>query len=324
MIRFGVIGAGNIANNFCEAINVVEGASLYAIASRDIKKAEDYQKTYGIKKAYGSYKEMLEDPLLDCVYIATPHGLHYEHMMLSLEHDKHILCEKAFTLNESQAKAVFTKAKEKQCFVMEAMWTRFLPMVQTLKQGIDEGLIGDIKVIDVQLCFDIPVAEDHRVLAKHLGGGALLDVGIYPITFAHIFLGKPQSFETTMTPTATKVDGSNKITYYYENAIAYLKSSIVEKGDTTALIKGSKGYAKVPWFWCSGKAEIFDLEDRLIKTIDYPHQVNGFEYEIEEVVRCLNNHQLESFVMSHQTTLEMMRQMDDIRKVWNLKYPQED
>ncbi len=323
MIRFGIIGAGNIARNFCEAMTVVEDASLYAIASRDLKKAESYQKKYGIEVAYGSYVEMLKDPLLDCVYIATPHGLHYDHMMLSLEHNKHILCEKAFTLNASQAQAVFDKANQKKRFVMEAMWTRFLPVIRALKTTIESGVIGDVKVIHASLCFNLPVNDSHRVLAKHLGGGALLDVGIYPITFANIFLGSPTSFEAQMTKTTTGVDGSNEITYYYDHAIAYLKSSVVKSEPPMAIIEGTHGLVKIPNFWSSSQAFIYDLNHQLVKKIEIPHRVNGFEYELNETVHCLKNSQLESNIMSHKTTIEVLKQMDEIRDLWHLKYPQE-
>ena len=324
MIRFGVIGAGNIARTFCDAMQVVEEGSLYAIASRDLTRAQDYQRTYGFDKAYESYETLFQDPNVDCVYVATPHGLHYEQMMLALDYKKHLLCEKAFTLNEAQAQAVFDKARAQGCFVMEAMWTRFLPTIQALQGALSEGVLGEITRVEAALCFDLQKPDDHRVLAKALGGGALLDVGIYPITFANLVLGAPSSFEATMTPASTGVDGSNEMTYHYPKAVAVLKSSVLTQGDPTARIEGTKGYAVVPNFWSTTQATLYDWQDQVLMSIDMPHEVNGFEYEIREVIQRLHAGDLESAWMSHQTTLAILKQMDAIRARWNLTYPQEN
>ena len=324
MIRFGIIGAGNITRNFCVAFKGIEDGCLYAIASRSLQKAKEYKETYNIEKAYGSYLDMLKDPLVDCVYVATPHGLHYEHMMLILDFGKHILCEKAFTLNQKQAQEVFLKAKSKKLFVMEAMWTRFLPLTKALIKEVRNGIIGDIVRIDASLCFNLSVDDQHRVLAKHLGGGALLDVGIYPITYANLFLGKPLNIESKAKITRTGVDGSNEIVYHYENAKAYLKSSVVEEGLQEALIHGSKGRVRIPLFWCAEKAMVYNHHNQHIKTLYYPHDVNGYEYEIRETIHLIKSGFLESTVMSHETTLEIMRQMDAIRQNINLVYPHEE
>ncbi len=323
MIRFGVIGSGNIAHTFCQAMSVVSGAELYAIASRDLDKAKRYQAEYNIAKAYGSYVALLEDPLVDCVYIATPHGLHYEQMMLVLDYHKAILCEKAFTLNERQAKEVFEKASTLGLFVMEAMWTRFLPTIKAVKSLCDEGAIGEITELEASLCFKIDVPNTNRVFAKALGGGALLDVGIYPITFANLILGVPKNIEATMTKARTDVDASNDIIYHYDRAKAYLKSSVVEASPPNARIVGTKGSILIPRFWSASEAYVYDVKGNLVNIIKHPHEVNGFEYEIREVVRCLNAKKLESPKMTHTQSLTILKQMDTIRNMWSLTYPQE-
>ncbi|MBN2299621.1 MAG: Gfo/Idh/MocA family oxidoreductase [Acholeplasmataceae bacterium] len=323
MVRFGVIGAGRIAKTFSEAMKVTKGY-LYAIASRDILKARKYQKAYGYEKVYDNYEEMLKDDNIDCVYIATPHGLHFEHMMLALKYHKNILCEKSFTLNAKQALTVFNKAKENHLFIMEAMWTRFLPTIKEVKHRIDQSIIGEITMLEAHFGFSMKFNRKDRLVNPNLGGGALLDLGVYPIHFAHLFLGSPLSFETKSHLDPIGIDLSEQYTFQYHNAIAILSSSLEKQLDKVALIKGTKGYIKIYDFWKAEKAQIFDLDHHLIEEISYPHLKNGFEYEINEVIRCLEENLTESPLMPYQTTLFVMKQMDELRHVWGLKYPGED
>lgn len=322
MIAFGVIGAGNIAHTFCKAVNGI-GGNLYAVASRDLKKAEDYQKTFGFKKAYANYDSLFEDRDVDCVYIATPHGLHFEHMMRALDFGKHILCEKAFTLNEKQAQAVLDKAKAKGCFVMEAMWTRFLPTIRDVQKDIANGMIGEIKKVEANFCFKATLSDDNRLFAPILGGGALLDVGIYPLTFADLFLGKPEKIESTVIKYHTGVDLSSDILLTYNHATAHLKSSLGNNLPIEGYIYGSKGYIHIPGFFAAQHAKIYNNENKLIKEISHPHMVNGMEYEIIETINCILNNQLESSIMPHKKTLDILNVMDTLRNQWDLTYPQE-
>ncbi len=316
MIKFGVMGAGNIATKFSEALRGI-GGNLYAIASRDLNKSKAYQNTYGFEKAYGSYEDMLIDPFVDCVYIATPHGLHFEHMMLALKYHKHILCEKAFTLNEGQAKIVINEANSKNLFVMEALWTRFLPTMIEIKQLISQGIIGDITKIEANFCFQATRDDESRLFAPHLGGGALLDVGIYPLTLANLFLGTPHRIESKSDLYHTGVDLSNEITLYYDQAVAHLKSSLGYNLPIEGFIYGTKGYIHIPMFIGAERAFIFDNHQKLIKEIENKHIVNGMEYEILEVINCLENNQKESSLMPRHETLNILRQMDDIKKQWH-------
>ncbi|MBN2267868.1 MAG: Gfo/Idh/MocA family oxidoreductase [Acholeplasmataceae bacterium] len=315
MIKFGVMGAGNIATKFSKALLGI-GGNLYAIASRDLNKSEAFKKTYGFEKAYGSYEDMLKDSSVECVYIATPHGLHFEHMMLALKYHKHILCEKAFTLNEEQAKIVFDEANNKNLFVMEALWTRYLPTIIEVKQLISNGVIGDITKIEANFCFKATRDDESRLFAPHLGGGALLDVGIYPLTFANLFLGTPHRIESNVDLYHTGVDLSNEITLYYDQAIAHLKSSLGYNLPIEGFIYGTKGYIQIPMFIGAERASIYDNHHHLIKEIENKHIVNGMEYEILEVINCLENDRKESSLMTHLETLNILHQMDEIRKQW--------
>lgn len=322
MIRFGVIGAGNIASAFCEAANGV-GATLYAVASRNLDKAVDFQEKYGFKKAYGDYIALFEDPSVDCVYVATPHGLHYEHMMLALDYNKHILCEKAFTLNKKQAQAVLEKAKKNGCFVMEALWTRFLPTIKAVKSMVEEGIIGDIVNVEATFNFTPPKNDESRLFAPHLGGGALLDIGIYPLTLANLFLGTPSDMKSDVTYHTTGVDLASEVTLTYPNASAHLSFSFDKERLIEGFIRGTKGMIHIPVFNGADHAFHYDHQGQLIQEIRHPHRVNGLEYEILEVMDCLKNNLLESPIMPHSETLNILGQMDQLRASWNLVYPQE-
>lgn len=323
MIRFGVIGAGKIAQTFSLAMQKTSGR-LYAIASRDIEKAISYQHQYGYEKAYGSYVEMLQDPLVDCVYIATPHGLHAKHMMLALDHNKHILCEKSFTLNAKQASAIFDKAQAKHRFVMEAMWTKYLPVIIATKHLIDQGFIGAIKALDVSFGFDAEHRRGSRLFDPSMGGGALLDIGVYVITCATYFLGFPKHIESTVElDDSNGFDLAEDIHFHYDQSFAHLKCSLLQKLDNVARIQGTKGSIEIIDFWRAEHAIFYDLNHQIIHEIHIPHPMNGFEYQIEGVISCIESQQIESQVITHQSTLDVMTIMDQLRASWGLKFPDE-
>lgn len=322
MIKFGVLGAGRIARTFAEAVNGIH-ETLYGIASRDLAKAEQFQKEFGFVKAYGNYSDMLDDPNIDCVYIATPHGLHFEQMKQCLEKGKHVLCEKSFTLNLEQAKTIFEIAKAKNLFVMEAMWTRFLPTIQEVCKLIQEDAIGDVFQVEANFGFEAQKSNKDRLFNPELGGGALLDIGIYPLTLANLLLGIPDNFESQATFHSTGVDTSAKITYFYPEAEAILSMSFLDNIGNDAYIYGTKGYFHIPHFHSCEVATLYNNNHKVVKMIEHKHIVNGFEYEIFETIRCIKKKMIESPVMTHEITMEIMRQMDEIRKSWNFKYPHE-
>ncbi len=322
MIKFGVMGAGKIAHRFCQAMNGIN-ETLYAIASRDLERAARFVTNYGFAKAYGTYEELLADPEVKCVYVATPHGLHYEHVKLCLEAGKNVLCEKAFTLNRREAQDLFDLARVKGLFVMEGMWTRFLPAIQEVKKVVDQGEIGDIIEIDADFCFESGASADDRLFDPALGGGALLDVGIYPLTLVNLFLGVPDSFDTEVTMGPTGVDVTEKITYFYPHATAVMNASIVADLGREAYIYGTKGYIHIPAFWSTEVATVYNKDHKIVREIAVKHLVNGLEYEIFETIRCIRKKELESSVCPHEATLEILRQTDEIRASWNFRYPGE-
>lgn len=324
MIKIGIIGAGHIAHKFAKAVTRSKlDATLDAIASRSEKKAVAFQNQFDIKKAYNSYEKLYQDPEIDLVYIATPHTFHYDQMMMALDYNKHIICEKPFTINAELAEQVFQKAQEKKCFVMEAMWTRFLPAIIELKKDIDDGIIGNINHLEADFCFNPSNPPTHRLYQPHLGGGALLDVGIYPITFANLFLGQPTNIQSDVKMMDTGVDAKETLTYEYPESTTILRAAIIEERPLVAIIKGEKGFAVVEGLHDTESIKIFNTEKELIKHIHHPHETNGFEYEIKEAIRCIQKGLLETPILPHEETLSVLNQMDGLRKEWNLIYPQE-
>ncbi len=322
MVRFGIMGAGKIAHKFAQAIIGIN-EYLYAVASRDIGRAIEFQEKYNLEKAYGSYEALLADPKVDCIYVATPMAMHYEDMLLCLEAGKHVLCEKTFTLNYKQTEHIFQIAKAKNLFVMEAMWTRFLPTIQEVQKLVADGEIGDIISMEAFINLKLDFPPESRIYSKALGGGALLDVGVYPINLANMFMGIPDSFDTSVKLGPTGVDIDEKITYFYPHSHADLYASVVNDERKEAYIYGTKGYVHIPGFWYTETAIVYNNHHKIIKTIEHKHIVNGFEYEIFEAIKCIKKKWIESPIMPHKTSLEIMRQMDEIRKSWNLQYPGE-
>ncbi len=316
MIRFGVIGAGRIARTFAEALKKTEGCA-YAIASRDAAKAEAFKTMHGFEVAYGSYEAMLNDPLVDCVYIATPHAFHKAQMLLAIDHGKAVLCEKAFTVNAAEAEEVFARAKAQGVFVMEAMWSRFLPTVRAVVRRVHEHVIGTPCRLDIDFSF-LGDPNDTRLYDPKLGGGALLDIGVYAITFANLIFGAPERIETTAEMHDQGVDIAETITYHYVHATATMRVGFTENRPIEARLYGSEGSIRMPWFWQMETAHRYDKGGVLIETLSHPHRANGFEYQIDEVIRCLEANKLESDWMPHRTTLDILRQMDTLRHRWSM------
>lgn len=322
-IRFGILGAGKIALRFAEALRGIGGMPA-AVASRDKDRAEAFGDRFGIPARYDSYADMLADPGIDCVYVATPHGLHRDHMIACLEAGKAVLCEKAFALDRAEAEEVFRIAEARGLFVMEAMWTRFLPVIRETLEAVRNGEIGRIVSLEADFAFRGSSDPAGRLLDPALGGGALLDIGIYPITFANLFLGIPEAISGKARFAETGVDVDDRIVYRYPSARAVLQASFLEERDRTARIRGTEGTLVLPAFWAAERAVILDSSGNLRREIVRPHRVNGMEYEILETERCLREKRRESPIMPWSETLEILRQTDEIRKSWGFRYPREN
>ena len=322
-MNVGIIGAGRIVNIVVQALLATTQTTCYAIASRDLSRAQEYAEKYGFKKAYGSYEEMLQDPNVELVYIATPHSHHYEHMMMCIEHGKPVLCEKAFTLNADQARKVQAAAKEKGVYVAEAIWPRYMPSRKMINDVIASGVIGKVNTLTANLSYKIDDKE--RIVTPELAGGALLDIGVYGINFAIMHFGwDVERVESSVKMTDAGVDAMETITIFYKDGrMAVLTHSIYARSDRKGIIHGEKGYIVVENINNPQSVSVFDDNDQLLAHYDVPQQINGYEYEFIESVECISAGKTESNSMTLDESVFMMEVMDSLRKSWGLVYPQE-
>lgn len=319
--RIGIIGCGWIAEKMAITLQGMENVQAYAIASRDILKARNFAKQWNFTHAYGSYEEMLDDEGVDLVYIATPHSHHYDHTRLSLLKGKPVLCEKSFTANAKQAEALIQLAKEKNLFLTEAIWTRYMPLSQTIRELIDSGVIGQPILLTANLGY--PNYDWERMHKPELAGGALLDLGVYTLNFAAMAFGT-DIVKTTSTciKSATGIDAQNSITLEYaDGKMAVLNSSLLAKSDRQGIISGDKGFMIVENINNPQQVRVYDEDYRLKATYDCPPQITGYEYQVYASIEAMNNGWLESPYMPHAETLRIMQQMDALRKEWGIIYP---
>ncbi len=320
-MKIGILGAGNIAGTLADTMRQMEEAECYAVASRSLEKAEAFAKQYGFLKAYGSYEELLADAEVELVYIATPHSHHYRHMKMCLEAGKHVLCEKAFTVNAKQAEEIFRLAKEKGLLATEAIWTRYMPSRQIINELLDRKVIGQVKTLTANLSYMI--AGKERIMKSELAGGALLDVGVYAINFALMhFGGQVCKTQSVVHKTETGVDGQNVITFSYEDGkLAVLNSGIYGLSDRNGVFYGSDGWMVIDNINNPLEVKIYDKNRNLIQTVAMPNQISGYEYEIQETIDCIKRGLLECPSMPHKDTIEVMERMDALRKEWGVVYP---
>lgn len=319
MLKWGIIGPGAIANSFAKEVHNA-GCIVKAVYGRNENKVNKFAEEYNIEKRYTDIDEFLRDEEVEAVYIATPHSHHMEFAEKCINSKKHILCEKPFSYNYSTAEQILKKAEENELFVMEALWTLFLPAINQAKSWIEEGQIGKIKLITVNFGFKSEENKEGRLYNPSLAGGALLDVGIYPILLANYLLGEvPEKIEASGTMTSTGVDETDLINLKYkEGALASLTCSIAADTDNTAVIYGEKGKISIPFFWMAKKA-ILDNEKEVVFEDSYEEA--GYKYEIEEAAKCIFDNKIESVSASHKVTLELAEIMDEIRRQIGLVYP---
>ena len=324
-VRWGLIGAGNISSKFAKALNSLENTEITAIASRDIARAGDFAERFHVEKAYGSYEEMVRDPEIDVVYIGTPHTEHRANAKLCITNKKAVLCEKPFTLNGEEARELAALARENDVFLMEAMWTKLLPATRVVKQWIENKLVGDVRFMNLSFGYQAEFDPLHRLFHAGLGGGALLDVGIYPISYVTYLMGRmPDQVVSSAILGRSGVDEINSITMkYQEGMLAGISSAITANTGSEAVIIGDRGRIIVPDFWTAESAEAYDSNGKLIDTFLHPFTSNGYVYEAEEVNRCIREGRKESDRIPLADTLEIMQLLDDIRADWGLVYPSE-
>ncbi len=322
-MNIGFIGAGRIANTLASTMARMEDVNLYAVAARDLDRAQAFAAQYGFDKAYGSYEEMLRDPHVELVYIATPHSHHAEHMKLCIEHGKNVLCEKAFTLNAAQARQIAALARERGVYVAEAIWTRYMPSRAMINEVLASGIIGNVTALTATLCY--PVAYKERCIRPELAGGALLDVGVYCLNFALMHFGDDiERMDSSVRMTDTGVDGQESITLHYRDGkIAVLTAGILSRSDRKGIFYGDKGYIIVENINNPQSISVYDLTDTLVKKLDVPAQITGYEYQIREAMARIRAGETESASMPLDTTIAVMERMDALRKDWGLVYPME-
>lgn len=324
MFRIGIIGAGWIAEKMCDAIAPFTDMEIHAIASRTMEKAEAFAAEHDIRKAYGSYEEMVCDPAVDLVYIATPHSHHYDHAMLALEHGKPVLVEKAFTANARQAEKLIETARSKGVFITEAIWTRYMPLSHKIKEIMESGIIGEPRVLTATLCYMMENKE--RIVRGDLCGGALLDLGVYTLNFARMYFGTDIVKTVTnchLGPSGMDMHESISLSFA-DGKMANLQSGALCLNDRQGIISGTEGYIKVDNINCPEVVEVYrnyELVQRYTKDDD---MVNGYEYQVIECRRCINEKLMESPMMPHEETISIMKQMDDLRKEWGVRYPYDE
>lgn len=320
-VNWGIIAPGKIARKFASDMKLVEGANLYAVASRDISRAKEFANEFGAEKYYANYHELVKDPGVDVVYIASPHPFHFEQSLLCLNNGKHVLCEKPICMNAQEVAQLVDVAQSKKLFLMEALWTRFIPSFMKCKEMVEKGEIGEVLGIHADFGFKAEYNTQFRTFNKELGGGSLLDIGIYPVFLALEIAGKPDKIEATGVFGETGVDESCIITFMYSDPkiVALLSSTFLLDTPTEAIISGTRGSIKLHGKWHAptklsliknGKEELF--------TFDEPGF--GYQYEIQEVMECLSGGELQSKGFPLEKSLLLHRTLDEIRRIIGLSY----
>ena len=322
-MNIAFLGAGRIAHVLAKTMVKMPDVTLYAVAARDLNRAEAFAAEYGFTKAYGSYTEMLSDPNVELVYIATPHSHHFAHMKLCIDHGKNVLCEKSFTLNASQAREIAALARERSVYVAEAIWTRYMPSRQIINEVLASGIIGNVATLTCNLSY--PVTYKERIVKPELAGGALLDVGIYGLNFALMHFGDDiVRTDSSVRFTSSGVDAMETITLHYaDGKMAVITAGVLARSDRKGIFYGDKGYIIVENINNPQSISVFDLTDTLVQKIEVPAQISGYEYEIREAMARIREGHIESASMPLDTTIAVMERMDTLRADWGLVYPME-
>lgn len=320
-IKFGILAAGNIANSMAKAVQDLEEIECYAVASRSYEKAKDFADKWGFERAYGSYEELAEDPAVEFIYVASPHSHHYPHAKLCLEHGKHVLLEKAFTVNTAQAEELITLAKDKGRLLAEAFWPRYMPTREILDDLIERGTIGEVQAVTAE--FGAPLSHIERMWNPELAGGALLDLGVYPINFAlQIFTSRVKQIRSDAVMSELGVDQMNGITLTFEDGkIAVLHSNMMACMRNRGVVYGDRGYIELYEINNPRTIRVFNEKKELTASYPAPEQVNGYEYEVLSCVKAIKAGKVECEEMPHSETLRLMNILDEVRRQWDFVLP---
>ncbi len=320
-MKFAILAPGKIAHSMARAVSEIEKIECYAVASRDYGRAADFAEQWGFEKAYGSYEELAKDPQVELVYVASPHSHHYEHARLCLEHGKHVLVEKAFTVNARQAKKLIQLSEEKGLLLAEAIWTRYMPSRKMIDELLAEGVLGNVTSLTANLGYILPHVE--RMQSPELAGGALLDLGVYPINFALMaFQGAVKEVNASAIMSPRGVDWMDSITLTFaDGKMAVLHSDMLAQTDRQGVISGDKGYLEVQNINNCEEIRVFNLERKMTACYQVPPQINGYEYEVLSCIKAIEEGRTECEEMPHSQILLVMELLDTIREQWGMVYP---
>jgi predicted dehydrogenase len=323
-IRWGILGTGAIAHKFATGLNDLENIELLAVGSRSQASADTFADEFKVERRHSSYEALATDPDIDAIYISTPHPFHKENTLLCLAHGKAVLCEKPFAINTKEALEMISFAREKKVFLMEAMWSRFLPHMVKVRELIDKDTIGEVRMLEADFGFRTDVNPESRLFAPEMGGGALLDVGIYPVSLAFMLFGAPVEVKSFARLGSTGVDEEAAMIFSHrEGQLSLLSTAIRLNTPFEATITGTKGYIRIHSPWWGPSDFTLHVGGKKPKKVKVDTLINGYNYEALEVSQCLREGRLESDTMPLDETLAIMKTMDTIRSQWGLKYPME-
>ena len=323
-LRWGILGAGSIARKFAEGLKSADGAELTAIGSRKRETADAFGDEFDVRHRHASYRSLADDADVDAIYVATPHTLHMENTILCIEAGKAVLCEKPFAINAGQARKAVDAARERGVFLMEAMWTRFFPIMYRLRELLAEGAIGEVRMVAADFGFRANVNPEGRLFNPHLGGGGLLDVGVYAVSLASMVLGRPTRIASLAEIGTTGVDELAAMVFGYDGGqMSMLYTAVRTNTPHEAVIMGTDGRIALPAPWWRPQRMTLIRSGREPEEIVMEPDGNGYNYEAVEVARCLAEGKAESDVMPLDESIEIMETMDQVRAQWGLKYPME-
>ena len=322
-INWAILGPGKIAHKFADAFRSVPDAKLYAIASRDAARGKEFAGKFKVPKIYDRYEALVADPDVDIIYIATPHPFHYAQTLLCLNHKKAVLCEKPLTMNHKNASEMVSLARSKGTFLMEGMWSRFFPATIKTLELIRAGVIGEIKFLRADFGFVAPYNPEGRVFNLKLGGGAQLDVGVYPMFLALLILGKPEKIQALAQRALTGADETTSAQFYFKNgSIAHIMSSVAADTPKQAEIIGTLGTIVMHTPWHKSQAITIKKNTGETEPIDLPYSGIGFEFQLAHATACMQNGLKESSLMPHDLSLWMAGTADEILSQGGIVYPQ--
>lgn len=320
-VRWAILGAGKIANSFVKDFPLVQNAALVAVAASDPQRAKDFAARNNIPLSF-DYETLYNSSEVDAVYIATTHNFHFEQARQCLLHGKAVLCEKPITVNDTQFKELARLAAERKVFLMEAVWTYFLPAVEKALEWVNGKVIGEITLVQSDFGFVMEKDFEGRLYNPNLAGGALLDLGIYPIAMARYFTGQaPEKVQASGTFTTTGVDETLAVNLQYPRCIASLCTSLNTQLGNTTRIFGEKGFIEIPTFWKSSAASVYDKDGNMLESFQDGRTSHGFVYEIQHATNLILAGEIQSPVIPHSISVELQETMTEIRRQIGLKYP---